>query len=600
MKKKTETFVYDIETFKYDWIVVFREYEQGQYSIFHNDNEGLARFFEMFKCSLFIGFNNKNFDDWLITAMMNGATPEEVNSISQHIVSGNLAFEHPILRGVRRYNFVTADVKQDMQLGMSLKAIEAHLGRNIVESSVDFDIDRKLTREELKEVIYYCKEDVKATTEIVKLREDYIRTKMLLADLSNQSRLEFIGMTNAKICAKFLGTKPTLLKRERECSWSKKLSDEWLPEEVKAYFNRTKDESLSDEEVFSEKAEITLSDGKTTPTYGFGGIHYGNLYHLDTRGETDGIIIRNYDVASLYPNIMIKHNLLPQAMQNSGVYEKTLKDRLKAKSEGDMHTSNALKLVLNTTYGCTGNEYNDLYDPYTCRSVCITGQVMLTILAEWYLRLLPNEVEIIQINTDGIMIAFHESKLPYIYDINKRWEKLTEMVLEEDVIEAIFQKDVNNYIAVFMGGKIKVKGGFLSRGIAKAGAWSINNTATIVAQAIINYFVHDKPVEESINECNDPLAFQYIAKSSTKYKDTVQAIGASFRPVQRVNRVYASTNEMLGRLYHTHKERGNRVLIPSLPPHCLIDNRNEIDIKAIDKAHYIKEAFKKIKKFKGE
>ena len=33
--------VYDCEVFKYDWLVVFKDHESGQYTIIHNDNEAL-------------------------------------------------------------------------------------------------------------------------------------------------------------------------------------------------------------------------------------------------------------------------------------------------------------------------------------------------------------------------------------------------------------------------------------------------------------------------------------------------------------------------------------------------------------------------------
>ena len=66
----------------------------------------------------------------------------------------------------------------DMQKGLSLKAIEGHLGMSIEESSIPFDIDRLLTYDELKELTLYCKHDVEATARLVELRKDYLETKV--------------------------------------------------------------------------------------------------------------------------------------------------------------------------------------------------------------------------------------------------------------------------------------------------------------------------------------------------------------------------------------------------------------------------------------
>ena len=97
--------------------------------------------------------------------------------------------------------------------------------------------------------------------------------------------------------------------------------------------------------------------------------------------------------------------------------------------------------------------------------------------------------------------------MPKIYAINDEWQTRTGFVLEEDKIKKIVQKDVNNYVMVTMDDKVKVKGSYLTYGISKAGAWNINNNATIVNKALIEYFVNGTPVEETINNCDDILEF---------------------------------------------------------------------------------------------
>ena len=36
--------IYDFEVTAYDWLVVFQDYETGEFTVFHNDNEGVVNF----------------------------------------------------------------------------------------------------------------------------------------------------------------------------------------------------------------------------------------------------------------------------------------------------------------------------------------------------------------------------------------------------------------------------------------------------------------------------------------------------------------------------------------------------------------------------
>ena len=85
----------------------------------------------------------------------------------------------------------------------------------------------------------------------------------------------------------------------------------------------------------------------------------------------------------------------------------------KQKKAGDKATANALKLVLNTTYGAMLNKYNDLYDPLMGRSVCISGQLQLLEMAIHLIQDCPT-LKIIQLNTDGIMVSLDDPMFPSI------------------------------------------------------------------------------------------------------------------------------------------------------------------------------------------
>jgi hypothetical protein len=288
------------------------------------------------------------------------------------------------------------------------------------------------------------------------------------------------------------------------------------------------------------------------------------------------------------------------------IFSEVLESRMKAKAAGDKVTANALKLVVNTTYGASLNKYNDLFDPLMGRSVCITGQLFLLELAN-HLLADCSTLKVIQLNTDGIMVSFDDSEYTKVLEITEEWQSRTGFELEEDKIKAIIQKDTNNYIEIPTGelfdpkGKPrwKIKGGYLVRGIAPAGAFNVNNNATIVAKALVEYFVNGTPPEDTINACDDIFQFQMIAKAGAKYREAYHMVDGQKVPVQKVNRIYATKDPRYGKLFKVKAENDSEAKIEMLPEHCIIDNDNHLTIADVDKQFYIDMAKKRINDFMG-
>lgn len=280
------------------------------------------------------------------------------------------------------------------------------------------------------------------------------------------------------------------------------------------------------------------------------------------------------------------------------VYAATIERRVKAKRAGDKATANALKLVLNTTYGAMLNRYNPLYDPLMGRSVCISGQLFLLELAN-HLVTDCKTLKVIQLNTDGIMVSFDEDEYQKVLEITGEWQERTGFELEEDTVKSICQKDVNNYVEVPFEGDPKIKGGVLVRGIAPAGAFNINNNACVVAKAVKDYLAYGIPVEDTIMSCDRLLDFQLVAKAGSKYGDALHEVDGELQVVQKVNRVYATDNHRMGTLYKMHLSTGNPVKIAGLPSRCVVDNDNHLSIEVVDRDWYIRLAKRYVRDFLG-
>ena len=281
------------------------------------------------------------------------------------------------------------------------------------------------------------------------------------------------------------------------------------------------------------------------------------------------------------------------------VYAATIERRVAAKRSGDKATANALKLVLNTTYGAMLNRYNPLFDPLMGRSVCISGQLFLLELAN-HLVADCETLKVIQLNTDGIMVSFDEDEYSKVLAITGEWQERTGFELEEDTVKTICQKDVNNYVEVPFEGEPKIKGGVLVRGIAPAGAFNINNNACVVAKAVKDYLAYGVPVEETIMGCDRLLDFQLVAKAGSKYGDALHEVDGQMEVVQKVNRVYATEDHRCGTLYKVHLGTGNAVKIAGLPAKCVVDNDNHLTIDVVDRDWYIRLARRYVRDFLGE
>ena len=584
---------YDCEVFSHDWIVVFKDKETGIFTIVHNDNEALRSCIS--EDAIYIGFNSKHYDQYIIKGICADFSPQELKQLNDYIIAGNQGWQYPLLNGFY-FSFNNVDIRDDTQQGLSLKAIEGHMGISIQETEVDFNLDRPLTQEELDQTIFYCKHDVDATEKLTEIRKDYLKNKINLGRMAGLTDTKAMAMTNGKLTAAMLKATAQKHDDERQYVYPDNLRREYIPQEVFDFFDRMYDPNISDAEYFKSKLEISV--GECPVTIGFGGIHGAIPNYFWSEQEDPEEAIRNKDVGSYYPHLCTINGYTSRNIPSPQVYENVLESRMKAKAAGDIATANALKLVCNTTYGCLLNQYNDLYDPLMGRSVCISGQLYLLELARHCYQDIPG-LKIVQLNTDGIMVQCRKEYLSQLDEICDEWQSRTGFELETDSVIKIAQKDVNNYVEIQEGGKAKAKGGYLVKGISTVGAFNINNSCCIVATALKEYFVNGTPVEETIENCNDIFQFQIIAKAGAKYKEAYHVVGDRKEQVQKVNRVYATADTKYGKLFKVKAEDDTTAKIESLPEHCIIDNDNQLTIADVDKNFYIEMARKRVNDFMG-
>ena len=534
---------YDFEVFKHDWmVVIINPVEQTSVEIV-NDREKLKQYYEAHNKQIWIGYNSRNYDQYIIKAILLGMDPKKVNDFI--ILKGRKGWEYSSLfNRIQLYNY---DV---MNSFYSLKQLEGFLGNNIHETPVRFDIDRQLTQEEIKRTIEYCTSDVENTLEIFLQTKPDFDAHMNLLKTFNLP-LSNISKTKAQLSAMALG-----------CT-RKEWFDEWDLHFVDTLqlgkYGYIKDWFKDPNNHDYNNSLITNVCG-VPHKFGWGGLHGAPDQPLHRKG-----LLLHVDVNSFYPSIMIRYDMLSRNVADKAVYKQIYDTRLALKAAGKKAEQAPYKIILNATYGICKDPTSAAYDPRQANNVCVNGQLLLLDLLE-HLEAVEG-FELIQSNTDGLIIQIPDTDAAFdaVDDVCYEWEQRTGMGLGFDVITEIFQKDVNNYLFKFENGKIERKGAYvkpLNR---------LDNDLPIVNKAVVDYMIHGTPVRKTIEDCHDLIMFQKIVKLSSKYK---YAWHNGRRLEDKTFRVFASYRDADGYIGKQKDDGATIEKFANTPAHCFIVNDN--------------------------
>ena len=246
--------------------------------------------------------------------------------------------------------------------------------------------------------------------------------------------------------------------------------------------------------------------------FGTGGIH-GSIESQTIR-STENYVIIDLDVASFYPNLAISNELYPAHLgkQFCTIY-KNVYDMRSSYPKGTPENA-MLKLALNGVYGDSNNVYSPFYDPAYTMAITINGQLLLCMLAEELLKI-PG-LSMIQANTDGLTIYVPRVFTGQVEQVRHAWEKLTRLQLEEAIYDVMFIRDVNNYIAVYEGGKkVKRKGAYCHTTKTDENpkgdlGWHQNHSMQVVAKAAEAALVHNKDIRDFITSHEDIHDFMLV------------------------------------------------------------------------------------------
>lgn len=563
---------YDFEVFKYDWLVVVMDMTAKKTHVIINSPEELEALYKANIKEIWVGFNSRHYDQYILKAILCGFDPKKVNDYI--ITKGNPGWKFSSL--FRQFPLWNYDVMLNTDVG--LKSFEGFMGNDIKETSVPFNIDRKLTPEEIAETVKYCKHDVEQTVQVFLKRTEEFNTMMYFIKHFGLS-MDYISKTKAQLAAEILGGNRKGADFDDEfqfpildCLHLNKYKHiaEW-------YAN-------PENHDYSKKQDKQIVAG-VEHTFAWGGGHGARAKY-----SADGVFLI-IDVTAYYPSLQKKYHFGYRVMNHPENFEFIHDSNIAYKRKGDKKARQPFKIMDNAISGQMKQKSSALYDPMSNNSICINGQLLLLDLVEH----IEPYCELIQNNTDGIIVKLkdYEHDFDVLDDIVYEWEQRTGMKMDFDTyIGTIYQKDVNNYLLIDRKtGAVKAKGGYVMK------LNDLSYDLPIINKALVDYMIHGIPVRRTIMECQDLREFQLVSRISSKYTHILYGD----KPIkEKCIRVFASNNPADPGVKKVHAVRKTTAKLTNSPEHCFIFND---DVKSVpvpdklDRQWYIDFANKRLSDF---
>lgn len=508
---KPNQVVMDIELYPNYLLVGFMNCKGGvKYFEKWNDSEldvdGIERILEVAET---VTFNGNGYDFPILTLALSGASNAALKQASDMIiVEGLRSWDFYKRFGLREPKWNHVDlIEPAPAVNISLKLYGGRMHSRMLQD-LPISPDELITEDNRQVLIDYWKNDLWTTVDLLHAIDDRLE---LRRNMSAQYELELRSKSDAQIAEAVIKQQVENITcvKVRKPSVVRRVFNYQKPEFVRFETDQLKAvlEFFETVEFVSEKNGVIsiaqepplVTLGSTTYKLGMGGLHSqeSEIHHA----ADNDYVIWDFDVGAYYPNIFLQLGLFPEALGESfvEVFRSIVECRLAAKKAGDKVTDSSMKIMINGTFGKTGSVYSVLFAPNLMIQTTVTGQLALLMLIE---RLEKYGISVVSGNTDGIVMkipkAYFETRLKPIIGA---WEKVTGFNMEGTEYSAIYNRDVNNYIAVKTNGDVKTKGIFSQGGLQKS------PTNDICAKAFIEYLKNGTPVEDTIRACTDIREF---------------------------------------------------------------------------------------------
>jgi hypothetical protein len=436
------------------------------------------------------GFNNHSYDDPIMSALLANPDmkPENVLALSAMLINETDRDRVFRLRYSDRVWFCSIDVFQILNGKASLKEFACREGSTDVREA-PFDFNQPLPAEGINEVVDYCKQDVANTTMLLHKHWEKVALRAHLDEKYQVGKRIYClpeqGIAQAVMVGNYRrrSVEPVNSMQLRQLAQDNRDNHvrEWKLDQIipAVSFDTEEFQRLYVDMGYRWSAVRLNETGTAWALKNQMGIKdeacrvqlagrefqigVGGLHSIDFPGRwssNDEKVIIDLDVTSYYPSIIINRKLEPAHWD--GHFSADLRvirdERVAAKRAGDKVTAEALKIVINSTFG----KLNDFYSPFRsvpdALRVCVGGQMYLLRLIE---LLHMHGARVLSVNTDGVTVMWERATADLLLSsIVQQWESETGFELERNDYAVYARRDVNNYVAITDKGKVKTKGAF--------------------------------------------------------------------------------------------------------------------------------------------
>ena len=558
--------VYDVEIFPNCFHCCVKNTETGQLYKFEiserrNQLTDVVDFFRLQPIEdyfrMFCGYNNHHYDDVIINYMIDyrdklAGLPywricQSLFNLSSTIVGDEEGSREKLKRWKYAHYFQSMDLltmqfSQKLRVGLKTMQVTMHY-KNVYEYEGNFD--SPIFNKDIDKMISYNINDVESTEELLNRLKDQIELRLFI---EQEHGIDCLSMDSVKMAETFLlekysersGIPKNVIKEMRSPMDYIPLKDVILPfikyknPKLQDVLEDMKKQIVYSKERKSYEKKFVLSN--VVYSVGVGGIH--SIHTPQIFLPKDDEHIGHADVTSEYPSLLIKYKWGPRHLGKlfCDIFSEIYDERVEAKRTGQKVKNLFLKIVLNSPTGKMQQEVSWMYDPFNVFKIRINGQLIMLMLVD---RLLELGCEIIQVNTDGVVYRAKNQLREGIERAIHEVETITQLMFEIDEYEAFYQYAINDYFGVEKGYSethdpklIEKKGMFitdtkLGKGLAPV----------VIPKAVINYFLTKQPVDEFIVKDKDIRDFLMSQAVDKKFK-----VVHGEKPIQRINRFYASTD----------------------------------------------------------
>ena len=498
----------DIECYRNYFCAIFKGTDNITHTVkMHNDittgNKDVVS--TILKRHCIVTFNGNGYDIPILSAWLQGYNNRALKAMSDKIIEDNvprwqLSQHFPELR-IKTCDHI--DLMGVTPLQASLKTYGCRIHAPKLQD-LPIHPDATISDDEADILERYCENDVDVTLQIFHTLNPQIK---LRGDIGNIYGRDMRSLSDAQIAEAAIRSEleladVTVEKRDTEVvPWQYDMPDFIQLNELRHVQELVQDATFTVNDngyaQLPETLDTAIEYDGAKYKMGIGGLHSQEKKQVVIPEPHQ--IMGEYDVASMYPSIILGQNLYPKHLDPKfcDVYRDIFDRRIEAKGAGDKVTADTLKIVLNSSYGKFGSRYSFLYSPELLVQTTLSGQLALLMLIE---RVTLAGAKVVSANTDGVVVLMDKVLKPHVDKVCDQWTEDTNYVLEWTEYDRMYSRDVNSYVA-FKGDSVKTKGAYEYSSIRKGYA------NEVCLDAVIAYLRHDIPVSETIYSCYDITAF---------------------------------------------------------------------------------------------